>query len=498
MPNLYIGKKLIIKPDDQLEKVELTQAEYDALEIKDPNKLYFILDAKNPLDDINKNLTELENKIENSVKVDGLTLIKDDDGVIKANLAMGHPAANSFTETTVGHPVAGTFTVVDDKIYCATQNYVYDGTRELNSNATNLVEEKALYKHLSEYKIKDTDGRTLYKTGAGVIGVRYWNDWWGQSRNESLSVTETPVIAELVSEDNYLKVKTQVFLYNGERPVSNKSKSVVTEQGLYKYVEELDTTKENVSQLNITKADVEDLSNVLADEVIDPPLLDEINNLTREELKKDLFDELWLTAVKEFGSIDHTHEEDGVSKPYYLNELWLTYKEALRIYNAYHKGGSQVEAGRLTGKTNIPFRTSWMSDISRYAEMNPYIEIANLPMTVPGTNTVGAFYGCTNLRKVYGIRHLYGILQEQMFAKCPNLEYVGISKVKSNLCIPDSPKLSVESLEFIVTNSDNNTTAITITVHPDVYNKLTGGEQDQWTEVLNAAAARNISFATTT
>lgn len=53
-----------------------------------------------------------------------------------------------------------------------------------------------------------------------------------------------------------------------------------------------------------------------------------------------------------------------------------------------------------------------------------------------------------------------------------------------------------------------NTTPITITVHPDVYAKLTGDttnaaaaalsadELAQWQSLVSAAAAKNISFAT--
>lgn len=52
MSKFYIGEKLALDPDVKLEKVELTQAEYDALTTKKDNVLYLITDAKNPLEDI--------------------------------------------------------------------------------------------------------------------------------------------------------------------------------------------------------------------------------------------------------------------------------------------------------------------------------------------------------------------------------------------------------------------------------------------------------------
>lgn len=60
MSKFYLGNELIIDPDVKLEKVLLTQAEYDALTEKDDNKLYIIIDAKNPLEDIQNRLDTLE------------------------------------------------------------------------------------------------------------------------------------------------------------------------------------------------------------------------------------------------------------------------------------------------------------------------------------------------------------------------------------------------------------------------------------------------------
>ena len=61
----YIGSELIFDPDVKLEKIELTQAEYDALTSKKDNVLYIITDASNPLDEltdkVNKHLQNTTN-----------------------------------------------------------------------------------------------------------------------------------------------------------------------------------------------------------------------------------------------------------------------------------------------------------------------------------------------------------------------------------------------------------------------------------------------------
>lgn len=52
MSKFYIGNKLAFNPDVKLEKVELTQQQYDDLATKQDNVLYIITDAVNPLEEI--------------------------------------------------------------------------------------------------------------------------------------------------------------------------------------------------------------------------------------------------------------------------------------------------------------------------------------------------------------------------------------------------------------------------------------------------------------
>ena len=59
-----------------------------------------------------------------------------------------------------------------------------------------------------------------------------------------------------------------------------------------------------------------------------------------------------------------------------------------------------------------------------------------------------------------------------------------------------APNLTLETVSFAVSQSAN-TTPITITVHPDVYAKLTDEANAEWHQVLIDAAAKNITFATT-
>ena len=83
-----------------------------------------------------------------------------------------------------------------------------------------------------------------------------------------------------------------------------------------------------------------------------------------------------------------------------------------------------------------------------------------------------------------------------MFSGCRVLETVKIGDLRVNLSIADTSVLSLESVTHLVNNA-SNTSAITITVHSDVYAKLTDETNTEWYAVNTAAQAKNISFATT-
>lgn len=104
-----------------------------------------------------------------------------------------------------------------------------------------------------------------------------------------------------------------------------------------------------------------------------------------------------------------------------------------------------------------------------------------------------AFYGCTKLR-VLKFRYtsvITGTFAEA-FAGCKALEDFTPPCFWASMKLYDSPKLSVESLERIIaraTPPEGDTKGITITLHTDVFAKLTG-------ELLAAAAEKNITLTT--
>lgn len=110
------------------------------------------------------------------------------------------------------------------------------------------------------------------------------------------------------------------------------------------------------------------------------------------------------------------------------------------------------------------------------------------------------FLGCTNLAEILGIMdcsYVNGDVEtKDAFTNCNKLQKVKIYHLSTNISFKDSPLFSLSSLQYLVTNAAN-TSSITVTVHPDVYAKLTDESNVEWNQVLVDAAAKNINFATT-
>ena len=64
-----------------------------------------------------------------------------------------------------------------------------------------------------------------------------------------------------------------------------------------------------------------------------------------------------------------------------------------------------------------------------------------------------------------------------------------------NFGIKDSPLISLESLQYLITNAAN-TSPITVTVHADVYAKIQDETNADWHALIASAQEKNITFAT--
>lgn len=109
------------------------------------------------------------------------------------------------------------------------------------------------------------------------------------------------------------------------------------------------------------------------------------------------------------------------------------------------------------------------------------------------------FQRCRKLKEVIGIiRTDYADSSEKyqnMFYQCTSLVRVSLRGVKYDISFSDSPLISLESLQFMITNAAN-TSPIIVTVHADVYAKIQDETNAEWHALIEMAAAKQITFAT--
>lgn len=194
---------------------------------------------------------------------------------------------------------------------------------------------------------------------------------------------------------------------------------------------------------------------------------------------------------------------------YELNGLTDITEEQMRnIYvytsSAINQNDLRTKFSNLPIRTNLPFKANsgdyfGEANIGAMFATNHTIEVINIGSTVYPNYISYAFIQCDKLRKILTIINLNNYRIDTpittMFQGCILLEYVRIQKIKQSISFSDSPLLSLESLQYLITNA-TNTSAITVTVHADVYAKIQDESQTEWHALIEAAAAKQITFAT--
>ena len=264
-----------------------------------------------------------------------------------------------------------------------------------------------------------------------------------------------------------------------------------------------DTLDSIVDDIIDNKAEITDLSNVLAEQVIDDAIFEDFGKVTREELKKDLFIDLWNKACGKYGRYN---PETGYFE---LNGLTdITYEQAIDIYSCKPSSKEQSElcsSARSSVRTNIPYYTQWEGGkFTRFAQNNHNIEVAYLP----NTNVIDlfqAFSDCTNLKYVYLIGYSGGqSIDKGVFYNCKNLQRLEINYIV-NLDVRSCPLITLDSFKYIK-NTQKGTTRTWI-VHPDIYAKLIGDTSNkaaaslspdelvEWNKFLVEATESGTTFA---
>lgn len=212
--------------------------------------------------------------------------------------------------------------------------------------------------------------------------------------------------------------------------------------------------------------------------------------------KMRLFIDLWNEACGTYGKYDPANAPDS-DHPFYLNTLWLTYEEAVAVMILPVMNPSNLN--RLyhdvkTARTHMP-TLSYMS----VSNGNTTFKGSSFEVIEAGSISVGSnmFKNCKNLRRVSIYAPNNNTSIPDIWSGCAKLEDIEFPIVyRTSFSLSDSPLLSLPTAQRIVSKTSASGAAITITVHPDVYAKLTDETNEEWHKVLTDAADKNINFAT--
>ena len=158
-------------------------------------------------------------------------------------------------------------------------------------------------------------------------------------------------------------------------------------------------------------------------------------------------------------------------------------------------------------RTNFPFlNRGGYKNIDCYAA---FANCTNLEVVAFGardgdnffpSRIIYAFINCIKLREIKSVLNVTSLESHDnkflnTFSGCRALEKILILNLKDNISFSNSPLLSLESLQYLITNAAN-TSPITVTVHADVYDKIQDEGQVDWHALIETAAAKQITFAT--
>lgn len=218
--------------------------------------------------------------------------------------------------------------------------------------------------------------------------------------------------------------------------------------------------------------------------------------------KKRLFIDMWNNRAESFGRYN---EDTGYFE---LNEITdIGYEEALNIFNdSFPRSvGSMAQCfynhSYPRGRTLFSPKGFGIDDLNNlYAYCRSLVSIrvrgGYSDDWIKVKSFKNTFLSCNALEKILGEIRIETTTTQYAFQWCEKLRTVHLTLTSNaNISFADSPLLESESFRFLVDNATNSA-AITITVHPNVYAKLTDEDNTEWHQILLDAIDKNISFAT--
>lgn len=411
-----------------------------------------------------------------------------DDATKKAEAATkrANDTSDSLTSTIDSVVEAEKIRVANEESRIAEEN-----TRKSNE-ATRIAQEESRVKAEEARKTAESSRVAAEKSRSDAEATRT------TSEDVRVANEDKRVSAEKARETTFTTLKA-----NAEQATSDANKAATNAQ----------TVADGVAGELIKKAEKTELSNVLSRpsdktlEAIEPNVVSEalrkvpqelsdaekaqvLENLGNPEFKT--FVDLWNKACEGVGTYNSNtgfFELNGLTDIDY-NEAVVIYSRSLLLTNSYISNWCLTMGRRI--RTNIPFIGRILNGTLGLYQCQ--IEVLKLHKSdYPATCVASNF----NIESVIKVLTPIQITDGYPVDKHPwgaNLEMIFLNSVKGDVDFGNSPKISLESFQYLVTKAVNPS-SITITVHPDVFAKLTDESNTEWHKVLTDAAAKNIQFA---
>lgn len=199
------------------------------------------------------------------------------------------------------------------------------------------------------------------------------------------------------------------------------------------------------------------------------------------------------------------NEETGFYELNGLNDITEEQMKTIYVqtnHMDYIENMSDVFSG-CSFRTNLGFKQIRRTNNRTFNLKNAFRENKNLEVLKLGNSTNDTWVMkcsdmqdfvtyCSNLKEIIGYIECPVAVN---FLSTPLLEEIRFKNIVRNFGIKDSPLISLESLQYLITNAAN-TSPITVTVHADVYDKIQDETNAEWHALLAAAEAKQITFAT--
>lgn len=239
----------------------------------------------------------------------------------------------------------------------------------------------------------------------------------------------------------------------------------------------------------------------------------------KDSAKRAVFNDMFNLAAGSDGGYKPSEAPDP-AKPYLLNTLWLSYEEAVKIYaiNGADAGHILPDIGRrysyyfgapLVYSVRTLFKVCGHTQSYGMFFGNAKLEVVNVDIS---GSLAWVFRGNSKLKTVLGTVEISEVTSgDNLIWDCALLEDVNLKGLRNNIRMRGCPKLSLATMQYLVDNASTAITAekpVVVTVHADVFAKLTGDttneaaaaltddEKTAWAAVLTAATSKYISFAT--